>query len=250
VARQAVLISLAILGYFGVRGLTERDPLTAHRHAEQILTLERHLGLDVELGVQAVAQKSDVVVDVANWVYIWGHWPVVIVTLVVLAVVRRPAFYHLRNAMFISGAIGLIIFALYAVEPPRLFADEYVDTVTARSNAYRVLQPPSLVNKYAAIPSLHFGWNLLVGITWFGTIRGRFAAIAATVMASAMALAVVATGNHWVLDVLVGGLVAISGLSVERWRVGFIAKRRSAADSVVGPGPRSLPAARPWDGPW
>lgn len=227
VARQALLISLAALAYFGVRGLTERDPQTAHRNAERVLELERRLGLDIELGVQDLLHQRELLVDLANWVYIWGHWPVVIVTLVVLAVARRPDFFHLRNAMFISGAIGLVIFALYAVEPPRLFADAYVDTVTARSNAYRVLQPPSLVNKYAAIPSLHFGWNLLVGISWARTTQSRLASIAAVAMPSAMAAAVVATANHWTLDVVVGGLVAMGGFAIERWRTRFVDGRRS-----------------------
>ena len=89
----------------------------------------------------------------------------VAVTLLVLYLHRRPIYLRLRNAMFISGAAGLVVFATYPVAPPRLLdGGPFVDTVTTWSNSYRVLQPPSLVNKYAAVPSLHVGWNLLVGI--------------------------------------------------------------------------------------
>ena len=73
-------------------------------------------------------------------------------------------FLRLRNAMMVSGAIGLIVFASYPVAPPRLRGLGLVDTVTSSSTAYRVLQPPAFVNQYAAMPSLHSGWDLLVGI--------------------------------------------------------------------------------------
>lgn len=213
--RQTVLVFLAALAYFGVRGLTESNVANAKRHAAQVLGLEKRLGIDAELGLQDLIGSSDLVVNIGNWIYIWGHWPLVAATLVYLAISRRPDFYELRNAMFISGAIGLVIFALYPVAPPRLFGPEYIDTVTERSVAYRVLQPPSLVNKYAAVPSLHFGWNLLVGLSWL-KLPSKFMRVAGSVMPLAMGYAVVATGNHWTFDIAAGGAVALSGLAIQR----------------------------------
>jgi len=224
--RQLILVSMAALAYFGVRGLTEGDPTTAWRNASRLVRFERALGLDLELGVQAMVRSSEPLVDLANWIYIWGHWPVIIATLVGLAVVRPPAYVELRNAMVISGAIGLVIFAAYPVTPPRLFAVEYLDTVTMRSNAYRLLQPPNLVNKFAAVPSLHVGWNLLVGLTWYRSAPRRSVGLAAAVMAAAMAFAVVATANHWIIDVVIGSAVALVGLGIER--------RRSAWSAALG----------------
>ena len=61
----------------------------------------------------------------------------------------------------------------FAVAPPRLLETGFVDTVTEQSNAYRILQPPSLVNKYAAVPSLHVGWNVLIGIALYRAGRSR-----------------------------------------------------------------------------
>lgn len=123
--------------------------------------------------------------------------------------------------MFISGAIGLVIFAAFPVAPPRLFDIEYIDTVTLQSHSHRVLYPPGLVNAYAAVPSLHFGWNLLVGMTWFRIARRRVWRIAGVVMPAAMAWAVVVTANHWVVDVVAGGVVALSSLAIERVRESF-----------------------------
>ncbi len=218
IGRQVVLITLAILAYFGVRGVTESGFIEAHKNAARVLRLEKLMGIDIELELQGLIADHDWAVTLANWIYIWGHWPVVIATLTWLAVRHRLDFYELRNALFISGGIGLLIFVLFAVAPPRLFAAEYMDTVTMRSESYRVLQPPGLVNKYAAVPSLHFGWNLLVGVIWAKRSKHTFTHVAAIVMPMAMAFAVVATANHWVFDIIIGGLVALSGLSVERFR--------------------------------
>jgi len=225
--RQLILISVAALAYFGVRGLTEGDPSSAWLNAARLVRFERALGLDLELGIQATVRGSEPLVDLANWIYIWGHWPVIIATLIGLAVVRPPAYFELRNAMFISGAIGLVIFAAYPVTPPRLFAVEYLDTVTMRSNAYRLLQPPNLVNKFAAVPSLHVGWNLLVGLTWLRSAPRRFVGVAAGAMALAMAVALVAPANHWVVDVVLGSVVALVGLGIERHRSAWLAGLRS-----------------------
>ncbi len=220
IGRQVVLITLAILAYFSVRGVTEGGFIEAHNNAARVLRLEKLIGIDIELELQGLIADHDWVVTLANWIYIWGHWPVIIATLTWLAVRHRPDFYELRNALFISGGIGLLIFVSFAVAPPRLFAAEYMDTVTMRSESYRVLQPPGLVNKYAAVPSLHFGWNLLVGVIWAKRSKHTITLVAAIIMPMAMAFAVVATANHWVLDIIIGGLVALTGLSVERFRHG------------------------------
>ena len=218
VAWQVVIVAGAIVAYFGVRGLTEGDPATAHRNAIHVLEVEDALRIGVEQRIQDAVTFSAWAVTLANWVYIWMHWPVVIATFVWLIRTNRPEYLRLRNAMLISGAIGLLIFVTFPVAPPRLFSPEFVDTVTQRSYSYRMLQPPAFVNRYAAMPSLHFGWNLLVGITWYRVARSRWMRVAAVVMPAMMAWAVVATGNHWVLDVIVGGTVALIGLLLEAIR--------------------------------
>lgn len=225
---QAALIVAAALAYFFVRWLTEGSLGAATRNAGRVIGAERALGIQVEDGVQDAIIGHDRLVDLANWVYVYGHWPVIGMTLVILFL-RAPAEYRiLRNAMFISGAIGLLVFALFPVAPPRLGLLDLADTVAERSTSYRTLQPPALVNHYAAMPSLHAGWNLLVGIAvWRATSR-RWLRVLAVLSPVAMSWAVVATANHYVLDVVAGMAVALGGLAaalVLRAR----AERRDAA---------------------
>ncbi len=161
--REVGLVAGAMLVYFGVRNLTAGAPDEAFANGQRIANFEGWLGIDWEDAVQASIVGSDVLVMLANWVYIWGHWPVILSTAVVLYLWRRDRYYVLRNALFISGGIGFLFFALVPVAPPRLLELGLVDTVSSQSDAYRALQPPGLTNQYAALPSLHIGWDLVGG---------------------------------------------------------------------------------------
>jgi hypothetical protein len=217
VFRQVLAVTAGVFVYFRVRGLTASRPGVALDHADQVLAFERWFHLDVEHEVQRVATSRDWLTDLANWVYIWGHWPVIITVMVWLALRHRTVFLRLRNAMFVSGGIGLVIFALYPVAPPRLTGLGYVDTVTERSEAYRVLQPPAFVNPYAAMPSLHVGWDLLVGLavaSAAGTVLLRWVG---RMMPVLMWAAVVLTANHYIVDGVAGAALALVGLAVALW---------------------------------
>ena len=158
VARETAVVALAALLYFFVRGLIDGRESNAFANAVWLISLERRLGVYWEPVLQQWALDTGWLDAVANWVYIWGHWPVIAATLVWLLLRHRPELARYRNAMLISGAIGIVCFVLVPMAPPR-FLDGFVDTVTLDSNAYRVLQPPSLTNQYAAMPSLHVGWT-------------------------------------------------------------------------------------------
>lgn len=213
---QIALVVAAAIAYFGVRGLTQSNLPAAQENGRTLVDVERALHIDWEDELQSWLLDNDILVNLANWVYIYGHWPVVITTLVVLFVRMPHRYYLLRNALFISGAIGLVIFALVPMAPPRLGVLDLTDTVSQRSSSYRALQPPGLINKYAALPSLHFGWNLLVGIILWRSTSRRAVRAFAVVMVPLMAFAVVATANHYVLDVVAGGVVAFAGLWLAR----------------------------------
>jgi hypothetical protein len=164
---QTALLTGAAAAYFSVRSVTEGDLSTAVANAERVVGLERTIGLDVEPALQAAVLHVDPLVVLANWVYVFGHWPILVAVLGWLAV-RHPArFVELRGAMLLSGAVGMLVFAVLPVAPPRLLDEGevavMVDTVLEHSRAYRVLQPPAFTNQYAAVPSLHVGWDLLAG---------------------------------------------------------------------------------------
>ena len=213
-AREALLVTLAIVAYFAIRNATAGGAEQATANARRVVRLEDWLGIAWERRIQGVIVDHDVLVMLANWVYIWGHWPVIIGTATVLFVSRRDRYYVLRDALFVSGAIGFLFFAFFPVAPPRLIDTALADTVTNESSAYRALQPPGLTNQYAAFPSLHFGWNIVVGVVLILVTTHASVRLFAVIAPLAMGLAVVATANHFVLDV-VGGLAVVAiGLAV------------------------------------
>ncbi|WP_173165683.1 phosphatase PAP2 family protein [Phytohabitans suffuscus] len=197
--------------YFGVRHLTSGESERAVRDANRLTALERALGVDWEVSLQRAAFHVPLLPTVANWIYIYGHWPFIIVVLTWLVIWHRPVFLRARNAMLISGAIGIVVYATYPVAPPRLARTGLVDTVTQRSNSYRVLQPAGFTDEYAAMPSLHAGWNLIVSLAMIAATRSALLRIFAVAATLAMDMAVLVTANHYVLDV-VAGLALTGGL--------------------------------------
>jgi membrane-associated phospholipid phosphatase len=213
-ARELGLIALAAAAYIGIRAVTEGRTGVAEQNGQELVRLQEALGLAWESSLQSLVLGREWLVALSNWVYIYGHWPVIAAVALILFLTRRDRYRLLRNAVFVSGAVGFLFFALFPVAPPRLLDLGLVDTVAEQSAAYRTLQPPELTNQYAAMPSLHFGWNLLIGIVVYGTTRRLLLRLFALATPAAMAFAVVATANHFVLDVLVGALVVLIGLAV------------------------------------
>jgi hypothetical protein len=209
---ESALVGCAALVYFGVRGLTEGGADVARENARRVLEAEEQLGIAWEHAFQEAIVGHEWLVTAANWVYVYGHWPVIMLCAVLLYAFRRERYVLLRNAMFISGLVGFAFFAFVPVAPPRLFGSSFVDTVTLYSEGYRTLQPPSLTNQFAALPSLHAGWNVLLGIVVFGTTTSILVRVLAVVGPAAMVFAVVATANHFVLDVVVGVALVLAGL--------------------------------------
>jgi hypothetical protein len=211
------LVVFAILAYFLVRGLMSTSVDRAHDHAHALLGLERSLGIAREADLQQWASTWPWFADVMNSIYIYGHWPVIAGTLGWLLWKHGDQFRVFRNAMVISGLIGFVFFLLVPMAPPRFLPElGFVDTVMRDTSSYRVLQPPAFTNQYAAMPSLHVGWNLLMGIAIFQTTRHLFWKVFAVVMPLAMYLATILTANHFVLDGVVGALVALTGLVIAR----------------------------------
>ena len=233
-AREVVLIALAMLLYFGIRNFTAGNAGAAVANADRLVALEWDLGLDWEGALQAATVSNDAIVTLANWVYIFGHWPVILGVATTLYLYRRRHYYVLRNAMFTSGLIGFLLFGLFPVAPPRLLDLGLVDTVTDRSDAYRALQPPGFTNQYAAFPSLHAGWNLLVAVVVVMAVASLALRAVALALPVAMCLAVVVTANHFVVDVAAGVGVVLIGLAVAIFLQGRQDAATLRADGVSG----------------
>jgi hypothetical protein len=260
--RELALVAAGFLVYFGVRAVTQGSHAAAVQNAGTLVSFERSLGIYRELSLQAAITSHQWLVTLVNWVYIWGHWPLIAAVAVWLFTRHPDEFRVTRTAFFVSGAIGMLFFVLFPVAPPRLVNGDFMDTVTRYSQAYRALQPPSLVNRYAAFPSLHFGWDLLIGIALVTNARSRAGRALGVAMPVAMGIAVVLTGNHWIIDVAAGAAISLFGLAVgrriasgdatwPRWRrstdVAYTASRDPAVDRRprAPSGRRPGPAARP-----
>lgn len=242
VAQEVVIVGVAIFMYFFVRGLMHSKRDTAIANAHDLVNFEQRLGFFWEPHFQEWALKWDLLGDAANWVYIWGHWPVIITTLVWLLAKHRDSYKLFRNAMLISGGIGLIVFMLYPMAPPRFLPElGFVDTVTLKSHAYRVLQPPALVNQYAAMPSLHVGWDLLMGIAIATRASRRWVKAIGFMLPVLMFLAIVLTANHYISDGIAGMALASFGLLVAT----LLHRRTFRPEPATRPAPKQLTPERP-----
>ena len=239
--QEMAFITAAALLYTLVRGLTDDRVPVAFAHADAVISFERDLGIFVEPGLQATALERELVIDVVNAVYI-AYWPIVVGALV-WVMLRHPGHYPLyRNAVLTSGAASLVIFALYPLAPPRFLPEHgFVDTIAANSAGYRDFNASALVNEYAAMPSLHVGWVLLVSIAIIKLGRSRAVRAAAAVLPVAMFGATVLTGNHYVVDGIAGGLVVLLGLATAR----TLRRRHAGAQPTVSPCATSASDGRP-----
>ncbi|MEU4392755.1 phosphatase PAP2 family protein [Kribbella sp. NPDC023855] len=243
IAREAGLITSAVILYFVVRGLIDGRVAIAFGNADRVIGLERWAGIFVEPQLQAATTDHSWLVETLNAIYIYGHWPVVVITLAWLLLRHRDEYARFRNAILVSGAIGLVIFAAFPVAPPRFLPEfGFVDTVTENSSAYRVLQPPAFVNQYAAVPSLHFGWNLLMGIAWASLAGSAAARLFGVVMPVLMLAAIVLTANHYLVDGIAGGTIALIGLAAGNRIANGRGPRRSPEESATA-------RRRPWQVP-
>ncbi|MGH8775225.1 MAG: phosphatase PAP2 family protein [Jiangellaceae bacterium] len=214
VVREVTLIAVAALLYSLVRGLTSDRVASAFDNADRVISFERSLGIFVEPELQQAVIGHDAVIGAANIVYI-AFWPIIVLTLVWL-ILRHPAAYpRFRNAVLASGALSLVIFALYPLAPPRFLPDHgFVDTIASGATTYRSMNSPALVNEFAAMPSLHFGWILLVAIAWVAVVRHWTVRVVAVALPFLILASIVLTANHFVVDAIVGGVVILVGLAI------------------------------------
>lgn len=219
---EIFLILGAYSAYQLARGAVTDRVSDAFANAAGLIRFERSIGIFWEAQLQGLIMGSDFLVAMFNWIYVWGHLPVVGALALWIYVFRRNVFARYRNAFLISGAIGLIFFVTLPVAPPRFLPwAGFVDTITLRHNIYHTLQYSPFVNQYAAMPSLHLGWNLLVGLAVFQTTRVWYAKAAGLLMPLLMLAAIVFTANHYILDAVAGIAIALASL----WLAGLLNRR-------------------------
>jgi hypothetical protein len=187
---------------------------TAFDNASKLIHIEQQLGIFHEAFLQQAVLRSSWAVDAFNYLYIWGHLPVIIAVALWLYAKHRDRYALFRNAFLISGLIALIGFSTVPLAPPRYMPEfGFTDTIV-HAQSYYAFQNPKIVNQYAAMPSLHFGWDMLVAIAIGVNTTSRWVRRCAVFLPVVMLGGIVLTANHYFLDAAAGALVAMMGLGI------------------------------------
>jgi membrane-associated phospholipid phosphatase len=212
---EAVLLVGAMLVYWLLRGAVPERIAESFSRASNIIRLEERLGIFFEPRWPESIIDNLAFVKIANWIYLWAHLPVLIGGGIWLYVRNRERYRVYRNALLISAVIGLLVYEFFPVAPPRLLPEwGFVDTVALLNPENYNLQPGFLVNHYAAVPSLHVGWALLVGIALFDVDHRVPVRVFAVLLPLAMFFSVVLTANHFIFDIIVGAVIVLAAIAV------------------------------------
>ena len=227
---EIALVAFGFLLYFLVRGAPGDRTADALRNAHYIVDIEFSLGMFVEPTIQRWVLASDILWQTMNFVYFWFDFPLIIAVGLFMFFRSRDNYTILRDSLLISGGIALIIYYTYPVAPPRFLTEwGFVDTLEVFSNlSYQAQSMQAFVNPFAAVPSLHVGWSALLVFAVFRATRNPLARVAVVTVMVLQCIAVVGTGNHFVLDGVVGIVVCAAGLALALLlqRVGYPAMRR------------------------
>ena len=210
-AKELVIAGAVYLAYWFGRMLTRDSHVAASRNAERIIDLERTLGGFTEMRLQRWAIDVPGVVEFLNRYYVWVHFPATITFLLWVFAVRRDAYATIRTWFAAVTVAGLVIHVLFPLAPPRM-TPGFVDTLDAFGpDIYTDDTSRSVANQFAAMPSLHFGWALVVAIGLGRLVRRRRRVWMAHPMITL--LAIVVTGNHYWIDAAVAGVLVVAAVA-------------------------------------
>lgn len=217
--RSLVAEAFLVLSLYGLyqvaRGVVVGSPLEALDHARQIASFERALHFFVESDIQRAAMSVPGLVAVLGLAYVSFHLVISGATLLWLHSRHARTFAVARTALVVASFIALAGYLLFPTAPPRLAPVGIVDSV-AKVNDLDLASPllRSFYNPYAAVPSMHFGYALVLTVVVAPLVRSRLGRAAWLAYPAFVLLVIVATGNHFLLDAVLGGLVGVLGLTI------------------------------------
>jgi PAP2 superfamily protein len=207
--------------YEVVRGFGSTSLSLAQGHTDDIVALERSSHIFVERSVQDAAHSVPGLPPLLGFLYLGLH--LIGTALALVWVYRRhpDRFPLVRTTIVVATALSLVIYVFYPAAPPRLAGLGFADTVThsAHLNLSSNLLG-SFYNPFAAVPSLHFGYSLLVGAAIYAYADRRWTRVAGALYPALMLFIIVATGNHFLFDAAAGGLVVAASWLVARRIIG------------------------------
>jgi hypothetical protein len=231
--RSEAAAVVVLYGFYELaRDLVVSDAREADHHARDVVTLERGLHVFLEANVQHAARAVPGLISLLGSAYLTLHLAVTAGVLLWLHQRRPAAFAFVRTTLLLASGLSLIGFLAYPTAPPRLAGLGITDTV---SNGHIDLNKglvSSLYNPYAAVPSMHIGYALIVAASLLFCARRPLVRALGALYPPFVLLVVVATGNHFFFDAATGALVAVAAAAAA------IPLTRRAAPSRI----RQLPA--------
>jgi membrane-associated phospholipid phosphatase len=212
--RELALFAGAYLLYNAGRGLTNGDMDLAITNAQWVIDFQG--GSGVERGVQDALGGI--------WLFLLSHIylaaQIVILPGVLVAMYRwAPRIYpRLRSTVIATWMLSLPIYALFPVAPPRLAGLGMTDSVSEQSAVALAGHSTWFYNPIAAVPSLHCGFAMAIGIAIAAAVKTRALKVAALAWGPLVALSTVATANHYVFDVAAGLAITVAGYLAVTYR--------------------------------
>ena len=210
--------------YLAVRSLADRNPARAFVNGFRVIGLEQRLTSHFfEQTAQRIADSSNFLITAAAWTYWNSEFTVIGLALLWVYLRRHEWFARFRNTVLLANMFGLVGYVLVPTAPPWMFPYYgFVDGVNHASGF------GALANPYAAMPSLHAADALIVGIFLFRASRGRWSKAVWALWPAWVWFCVLATANHFWLDVVAGIAVALLSLLI----VSRIERRRARAQAA------------------
>ena len=250
--RQVALWAGFAASYEIVRWAVAGDQEVAVANARALIHAEGHLHIFFEPGLQrAVLDGPRLIVHFADWTYWLAQFVVVLAAFVWVYLSRNRLYKHFRNAFFLANTIGVAAYLTVPLAPPRLFPDEgLVDTL----RSYESLNMHSgivrgLANQYAAMPSLHAADALIVGVMLCAATRRPLTWMVFLAWPAWVSFALLATGNHFWLDIAAGLALGAAALLAVWLRpalpgLSTAQTRRRRRTPSIPPTPTATPTAQ------
>lgn len=242
ISRELVLLALLYVGYSAARLLASDDTRLALRHANDVLGVERFWHLGVEVSWNSLLARHEFFSIFAGYWYATMHYVVTPIVLVLLWRHSHAHYLKMRRVLVGATCIALLAYIFYPTAPPRMMAG-YVDVLSdtshwgwwgASASAPRGLG--DLTNELAAMPSMHVGWALWCTIGIISITRLLWIRIGAVLYTVMTTVVVVGTGNHWILDAIVGAAIT-AGVWLAFRQYAIVREGRTSR-SASGPGER------------
>ena len=216
-ALQLVIWFGFLAAYQVARGLAPHDPARAFANGLRVIAWEQtHAHHLIEVSFQNLAASSRLLELAVSWTYWNSEFTVLCLTLLWVYLRRHEAFTRFRNTLLLANVIGLFGYVLLPTAPPRFFPNfGFPDTLAefgGLNHGSGLIQLAA--NPYAAMPSLHAADALIVGVVLFSVCRNRFAKLAWALWPAWVWFSVMATANHFWLDVVAGIGVALIAMAI------------------------------------